>query len=195
MIVVTRTAICPVILSGVDYRRAHDAHHVAGGLWDQAVDWVHAKWDAGRSPGKWDIQSCLTAIPREERPLHAHSTEAIAHDLYEAIKTSRANRKNGMLVPLSMAEEELPAAVVLEGLRLAHAARGKLNLSLGRGRSGIVVALPTVIDSAAGESVPPNLWGEIQLCWDWDIREFSLHIPYVTAREVSTGEALTAIDE
>ncbi|MHB8245688.1 MAG: nuclease/transposase family protein [Acidimicrobiales bacterium] len=94
-----------------------------------------------------------------------------------------------------MAEEELPAAVVLEGLRLAHTARGKLNLSLGRGRSGIVVALPTVIDSATGESVPPDLWGEIQLCWDRDNRQFSLHIPYATAREVSTGGAVTAVDE
>ncbi|MHB8246970.1 MAG: nuclease/transposase family protein [Acidimicrobiales bacterium] len=94
-----------------------------------------------------------------------------------------------------MAQEELPAAVVLEGLRLAHTTRGKLNLSLGRGRSGIVLATPAITDPATGEPMPPDLWGEIQQCWDRDNRQFSLHIPYATAREVSTGEAITAIDE
>ncbi|MHB8289381.1 MAG: hypothetical protein ACYDEY_09125, partial [Acidimicrobiales bacterium] len=29
---VVRTAIVPVTLSGADYRRAHDAHHIAAGL-------------------------------------------------------------------------------------------------------------------------------------------------------------------
>ena len=96
MIVVTRTAICPVTLSEVDYRRAHAAHHLAAGLWDQAVYWVHGEWNLARNPGKYDIGAFLTSIPREDRPLHAHSTEAIAYDIYEAIKTSRVNRSHGI---------------------------------------------------------------------------------------------------
>ncbi|MHB8434966.1 MAG: nuclease/transposase family protein [Acidimicrobiales bacterium] len=192
---VTRTAICPVTLSGVDYRRAHEAHHVAGGLWDQAVDWVHAKWDAGRDPGKYDIRAFLTSIPREGRPLHAHSTEAIACDLYDAIKTFRANRKNGMLVRSPWRKKNYRPLSFWKGYGWRIRPDGKLNLSLGRGRSGIVLATPAITDPATGEPVPPDLWGEIQLCWDRDNRQFSLHIPYATAREVSTGEAITAVDE
>ncbi|MHB8263121.1 MAG: hypothetical protein ACYDGY_05150, partial [Acidimicrobiales bacterium] len=88
-----RTAVYPVTLNGADYRRTHDACHTAALLWDQAVDWVHGEWKAGRSPHKYDIQSFLTSIPLENRPLHAHTTEIIAHDLYEAITTSRTNYK------------------------------------------------------------------------------------------------------
>jgi len=40
----TRTAICPVTLTGADYRRVHDACHQAALLWNQAVDWLHAEW-------------------------------------------------------------------------------------------------------------------------------------------------------
>jgi hypothetical protein len=93
-----RTAIYPITLSGANYRRTHDACHQAALLWNQAVDWVHSKWKAGCNPGKYDIQSFLTSLPPENRLLHAHTTEAIAHDLYEAIKTSRINRQNGMKV-------------------------------------------------------------------------------------------------
>ncbi len=39
----TRTAIIGVQLSGSDYRRAHNACHLAAGLWNQAVDWVHSE--------------------------------------------------------------------------------------------------------------------------------------------------------
>jgi len=51
------------------------------------------------------------------------------------------------------------------------------------------------LDSATGESVSPKLWGEIQLCWDQDARQFSLHIPYQTKRKNSVGGAVTAVDE
>ncbi len=71
----------------------------------------------------------------------------------------------------------------------------KLNLSLGRGRPGIVLGLPAITDSVTGEPVSPELWGEIQLCWDQDNRQFSLHIPYISRCIFSTGEAVTAIDE
>ena len=83
----------------------------------------------------------------------------------------------------------------MEGPSSWRISKGQLHLSLGRGRPRIDLAVPTVLDSATGEKVPSELWGEIQLCWDRDARRFSLHIPYKTLREVSAGGAVTAIDE
>ncbi len=191
----TRTAIVPVTLSGVDYRRAHDAHHVAAGLWDKAVDRVHGEWKAKRSPGKYDIQSFLASLSREQRPLCAHTTEAIAHDLHEAIKTARTNSSNAMIVRLLRHKKNYWPLSFSKDYGPRVRPDGKLNLSLGRGRPGIVLALPNVEDSVGAELVPPELWSEIQLCWDQDNRQFSLHIPYMSRRSVSAGKAVTAIDE
>jgi hypothetical protein len=76
-----RTAIVPVTLTGASYRLAHDSCHRAALLWNQAVNWSHGEWKAKRSPSKYDIQGFLNSIPRQDRPLHAHTTETIAHDL------------------------------------------------------------------------------------------------------------------
>ncbi len=37
--------------------------------------------------------------------------------------------------------------------------------------------------------------GEIQLCWDVDKRKWSLHVPYNTKRQQSSGESVTGVDE
>ncbi len=190
----TRTAICPVTLSGADHRRAHDACHLAAKLWERVVDWVHSEWKAKRSPGKYDIRAFLTSLPLQERPLHAHTTEAIGYDLYEAIKTSRTNRKNGMKVRFTWRKKNYRPLSFSNGYgwRISN---DKLHLSLGRGRPGISVLIPVVTDPTTGVQAPPEMWGEIQLCWDQDAREWSLHIPYETKRAGSTGDAVTAIDE
>ena len=189
-----RTAIIPVTLSGSDYRRAHDAAHRSAILWNQAVDWVHSEWKNERSPGKYDIQSFLISIPPQDRPLHAHTTEIIAHDLYEAIKTSRTNRKNAMAVRAPWRKKNYRPLSFTKGYgwRIKD---DRLNLSLGRGRPGISLPLPTVYDSTTNEQVSPELWCEMQLCWDIDARRWSLHIPYTTNREMSAGDGVTAIDE
>ena len=192
---VVRTAIVPVTLSGADYRRAHDAHHIAAGLWDQAVDWVHGEWKAKHNPGKYDIRAFLISIPREQRPLHAHTTEAIGYDLYEAIKTSRTNRKNGMRVRSPWRKKNYRPLSFSKHFGWRIRPDDKLNLFLGRAIPGIVLALPKVVDPATGELVSHELWGEIQLCWDQDNRRFSLHIPYMSPRLISAGKAVTAIDE
>ncbi len=190
----TQTANVPVALSGSDYRRAHDGCHTAALLWNQAVDWVRREWEFGRSPSKYDIQHFLTALPLEARPLHAHTTEIIAHDLHEAIRTSRALRRNGMLARSPWRKKNYrPLSFTADyGWRIKDA---KLHLSLGRGRPGISLPVPKVIDSGTNQVVPPDLWGEIQLCWDQDARRFALHIPYETERPVSGGDNVTAIDE
>ncbi|MDA8400513.1 MAG: transposase [Actinomycetota bacterium] len=190
-----RTAIVAFPLSGADYRRAHDAHHLAAGPWNQAVDWVHAEWKAKHNPGKYDIRAFLTSFSREQRPLHAHTTEAIGYDLNEVIRTSRTNRKNGMKVRAPWRKKNYRPLSFSAGSGWRVRPDGTLGLSLGRGRPPIVGALPNVEDSATGEAVPVSRWGEIQLCWDKDNRRFSLHIPYKTERQGSDGEAVTAIDE
>ena len=189
-----RTAIIPVTLSGSDYRRAHEAAHHSAILWNRAVDWVHSEWKNKRSPGKYDIQHFLTSLAPEERPLHAHTTESIAHDLYEAIKTSRTNRKNGMVVRAPWRKKNYrPLSFTKDyGWRIKD---DRLNLSLGRGRLGISLSLPTVYDSTTNKQVSPELWGEIQLCWDINARRWSLHIPYTTERQQSSGNNVTAVDE
>ncbi len=190
-----RTAIVHVTLTGASYRLAHDSCHSAALLWNQAVDFVHGEWKAKRSPSKYDIQAHLNSLDRQDRPLHAHSTEIIAHDLHEAIKTSHANRKNGMKVRSPWRKKNYRPLSFSKGYGWRITPFNRLNLSLGRGRPGINLPVPAVLDSATNKNVGPELWGEIQLCWDQDNRRFSLHIPYQTLREISTGHAVTAIDE
>jgi hypothetical protein len=88
-----RTGICPVTLAEADHLRAHDACHSAAGLRNQTMGWVRSRWQVRLSPGKYDIQSLLTALPGAERPLHALTTEIVAHDLQEATATSSTNRR------------------------------------------------------------------------------------------------------
>ena len=189
-----RTSIIPVTLSGSDYRRAHEGAHCSAVLWNQAVDWVHSEWKSKRSPGKYDIRAFLTSLAPEERPLHAHTTEAIAYDLYEAITTSRTNRKNGMRVCSPWRKKNYRPLSFSTGYGW-RVKNDRLNLSLGRGRPGISLPLPVVIDSATGTEVSPMMWGEIKLCWDIDARRWSLHIPYGTKRQEAYGKSVTGVDE
>ena len=190
-----RTAIVHVTLTGSSYRLAHDSCHAAALLWNQAVDFVHGEWKAKRSPSKYAIQAHLNSLDRQDRPLHAHTTEIITHDLHEAIKTSHANRKNGMKVRSPWRKKNYRPLSFTKNFGWRITPSNRLNLSLGRGRPGINLPVPAVLDSATNKNVGPELWGEIQLCWDQDNRRFSLHIPYQTVREISTGHAVTAIDE
>ncbi len=189
-----RTAIVPVTLSGANYRLAHDSCHSAALLWNQGVDFVHTQWKANRSPNKYDIQSFLNSLPLQDRQLHAHTTETIAHDLSEVITTSRTNNKNGMKVRSPWRKKNYRPLSFSRGYgwRISD---NQLHLSLGRGRPRIDLAVPEVFDSTTANPVPYDKWGEMQLCWDQDQRRFSLHIPYKTVREVSSGDSITAIDE
>ena len=190
----TRTAAIPVSLSAADYRRATQACHVSAQLWNQATDWVHGKWKAGGNPSKYDIQRFPTSLSAHDRPIHAHTTEICAHDLSEAIKTSRAKRKKGIKVRSPWREKNYRPLSFTKGYG-CRILRGKLRLSLGRGRSRIGLTMPVVWDSGTNEAVQAELWGEVQLCWNKDSRLWTLHIPYATSRAVSCGSNATAIDE
>ncbi|MHB8294568.1 MAG: hypothetical protein ACYDH5_08065 [Acidimicrobiales bacterium] len=128
-----RTAVVHAHITGADYRRAHAAHHAAAGLWDQAVDWVRSEWKSKREPSKYEIQGFIMSLDRRERPLHAHTTEAIAHDLKDAIETSRTNRKAGRKVRAPWRKKNYRPLSFSKGFGW-RISKGQLHLSLGRGR-------------------------------------------------------------
>ncbi len=193
---VYRSAICRLTLSGADYRRAHEACHVAAGLWNDAVGWVRAELAENRFPKKTDMRKYLTALPREQRPLHAHTTEEIAYDLYDVIQTAKANKRNGLNARYPWKHKNYRPLSFSRGYgwRIRD---DKLILSLGRGRSGISLKMPRVVDSATGCAVHPSLWGEIKLCWDRDGRYWELHIAYQIPQQQPKGQSgsVVAIDE
>jgi putative transposase len=57
--------------------------------------------------------------------------------------------------------------------------------------------MPEISGPATGQQVPPELWGEIHLCWDRDNRRWSLHVPYETSLPAPAPGAcnVTAVDE
>jgi hypothetical protein len=89
------TAVVPVHLPFNQHLAAHEACHAAALLWNRTVDWRHAQWRAKESPKKEDIRRLVTSLPAEARPFHAHTAQAIAYDLSDALVTMRENKKAG----------------------------------------------------------------------------------------------------
>ena len=91
-----RTAVVPVRLTGADYRLAHTAHHLAGRLWSHGIAGVRQFWsDHGTDPDLQQIRGMLAGADCELLALHAHTRQAIADDIVDAIATYRANRVHG----------------------------------------------------------------------------------------------------
>lgn len=181
-------------LSTAAWRAAANA---LAGVWNEAVAWVRAEWLAGNRTV--DVYACkryLSTLPAEVRPLHAHTTQAVAFDLFDAITTSRRNRKAGMKVRAPWREKRYRPLSFTRGYGWRVNRAGRLSLSMGRGRAPIVVDLPLVIDVGTGQAVAPEQWGEIRLCWDRDGRRWSLHIAIPTiAAPVLDSARVAAIDE
>ena len=93
---VGRTAIVPLWLNRADHVRAHEGCHAAAGLWNQTVAWLRSEWEQGETPNKEDVRRFVTSLPSEARPFHAHTAQAIAYDLWDAVTTSRTNRSQGL---------------------------------------------------------------------------------------------------
>ncbi|MGW1072237.1 zinc ribbon domain-containing protein [Streptomyces sp. NPDC002537] len=202
------TAVVPVRLNRGDHVRAHEACHASAMLWNRAVAWVRGEWRAGRSPGREDIRRYVTSLPPEARPVHAHTAQAVAYDLADAIALARTNKAQGMAgVKFPWREKRYRRLVFTTGSGWKITSNGRLALSLGRGRERIVLAVPELTDRR-GVLVTPDRWGEIKLCWDIAARCWSLRIahrvpddglPEVAARddaEVSAVQVVTiAVDE
>lgn len=197
-----RTAIVSIRLSGADYRLAHGAHHVAGRLWSHGIAGVRQFWsERGTDPDLAQIRGILSAADAELLALHAHTRQAIADDIVDAIATYRANRARGRagLARAPWREKVYRPLTFTRGFgwRLDKNNGARLWLSLGRGRPRIGIRTPQVFDSATGQPAPPQQWGEIRLCWNRDARTHELHIAYRSAlvNPVLDLDQVVAIDE
>lgn len=199
---VYRTAVVPVRLTGGDFRLAHAAHHAAGRLWSHGIAEVRQFWsDRGADPDLQQIRGMLAAADPDLLALHAHTRQAIADDIVDALATYRANRDRGRAgrARAPWREKSYRPLTFTRGFgwRLDPKRSGRLWLSLGRGRPRIGLRVPDVIDSATEQPVPAQRWGEIRLCWNHDSRTHELHIAYPSAVSLPVldpGQVL-AIDE
>ncbi|WP_344118263.1 transposase [Streptomyces blastmyceticus] len=172
------TAVVPVWLNRADHVRAHAACHASAMLWNRTVAWVRGEWRAGRSPGREDIRRYVTSLPAEARPVHAHTAQAVAYDLADAIALARANKAQGMAaVKFPWREKRYRRLVFTTGFGWKITSRGRLALSLGRGRERVVLPVPE-LTNRNGVLVTPDRWGEIKLCWDGAARGWSLRIAH-----------------
>ena len=176
-----RVAVVPVRLTGRDYRTAHESCHKAALLWNHAVDALREHWaDNAGDPTTKQLRHLVAAAAPELLELHAHTKQALTDDLLDAVTTYRANIREGRKAkaPWRIKQYRPLAFTARYGWR---AVEGRLNLSLGRGRTAIRVPLPIVTNPVTGDPVNPELWGEIRLCWDRDARRWALHIAYQSA--------------
>jgi putative transposase len=175
-----RVAIVPVWFNRAKHQRLHEACHENAGLWNELVEWVRAEWKNGHHKvSKRDILNHADSL-NKSIPLHSHTIQAVAKDLHEAIRTSRTNRKNGMKVRAPWRHKNYRPLSFSHNFGWRVTPEGDLALSFGRGQERVIVPMPEVVDARTGLPVPHKLWGEIQLCWDQDAREWSFHIPYTT---------------
>lgn len=180
-----RVAVVPVRLSTTDYRQAHAACHRAAGLWNHTTTALGEYWEThSTDPTVKELRHLAAASEPELQHLHAHTKQAIVDDVLDAVHTSRTNKARH---PRTFATARAPWRVKqyrpLSFTRNYgwHVLNGnRINLSFGRGRPGLKLPLPTVIDSRTGVAVPADRWGEIRLCWDRNARQWSLHIAYQT---------------
>ncbi|WP_457180837.1 RNA-guided endonuclease InsQ/TnpB family protein [Mycobacteroides abscessus] len=200
--VVYRTAVVPVRLAGAELRLAHAAHHAAGRLWSHGIAQVRQFWAThGTDPDLGQIRVMLTGTDDELQALHAHTRQAIADDIVDAIATYRANcvRGNAGRVRAPWRDKAYRPLTFTRGFgwRLDSKNSDRMWLSLGRGRPRIGVRVPDVVDSATGQLVHAHLWGEIRLCWNRDARTHELHIAYPSAATIPALDPyqVVAIDE
>lgn len=189
-----RTAIVPVTLSAADYRRAHDAAHKAGLAWNQLVDFQRTHWATHHvDPTLKELRHFVCSLGL---PLHAHTKQALCDDLQDAVATSRANRKAGLKMRPPWREKRYRPLTFTRGYGWRRTPKGRLGLSLGRGRPGLLLPSPSVSEPAGNAAVPMEQWGQMQLCWDRDARQWALHIAVPTAAPPGLDPTkVLAIDE
>src|SRR5258708_16644216 len=106
----------------------------------------------GERPGKEDVRRFVTSLPSEVRPFHAHTAQAVAYDLWDAVAASRANRAQGLRARAPWREKKYRPLSFTPTFGWRVTPGGRLALSLGRGRGRIVLPMPQVT-SRAGRPV------------------------------------------
>lgn len=192
-----RTAVVPVTLSGADYRRAHQACHHAGLLWNHLLSALRDHWKAEqRDPSTKQLRQHIATAPEAAQRLHAHTKQAAVDDLFDAVALYRSSQRAGLhsKAPWRMKNYRPLEFTARYGWRIN--AQGRLSMSLGRGRPPIVVKQPVITDPATGEIVDPSQWGGLRLCWDRMGRSWSVHIAVPTQTPPpGNPDIIMAIDE
>ena len=198
---VYRTAVVPVRLDGADRRRAFDVTHRAGLLYTALIGHNTEFFaEHGRPPLRkealgWAARTLAPDVLR----MHAHSKQGVFERLMENIDTALSNiggsKVAGARLPHRVKRYMPVTFTAGYGWRITP--DGRLSLSLGRADGRILLPVPTVVDARTGEQVPPQCWGDIELCWDRDNRRWSLHIAYPTqwTAPVLDPTKVAAIDE
>jgi hypothetical protein len=141
---VDRTAIVPVTLSRKDHLTAHAGCHAAANVWNTCVGRMSAQWKAGKSPTKEDFRRHVTSLPADQRPFHAHTAQAVAYDLYDAVATMRANKRAGRKARAPWREKQYRPLSFSKRFGWTISPDGRLALSLGQGRDRILLPVPDV---------------------------------------------------
>jgi len=192
-----RTMIMPVKLSGAQYRMAHEACHNSALIWNEAVKYQQSFWKENKSnPSLKQLRDTILAAS-QNMVLHAHTKQAIADDLEDAVATYRENRAAGRKARAPYHEKKYRPLTFTKGYGWRLTPQGKLALSFGRGNPRIILPVPVIADQRTSEIIEPANWGEIKLCWDMNARRFSLHIAVkqLSARPVLNPENLLVSDE
>ena len=194
---VWRTAVVPVVLTGADYRRAHDACHKTGLIWNELVLAQRAHWESANTDLSCaDLRKVLYALDPVLLELHSHTKQAVVEDLLDAVLTYRTNRKAGLKGRAPHRVKAYRPLSFTRGFGWRLTPQGRLALSLGRGRARIVLPLPVLTDPATGLVVPASEWGELRLCWDRDGRRWALHIAVPTVPAPALDQSrIMAVDE
>lgn len=183
-----RTIIVPITLSGAQYRLAHEACHNSALLWNEAVKYQRAYWDEYKiDPSLKQLRHAIAAASTDITGLHAHTKQAIADDLEDAVATYRENKKAGRKARAPRHEKKYRPLSFTKGYGWRLTPEGRLGLSFGRGASRIILPIPVIADQRTGEVIAPANWGEIKLCWNMNARRFSLHI---AVKQLSTFPVL-----
>lgn len=176
-----RTAVVPVILTGVDYRRAHEACHNSALIWNELVAAQRTHWESAKADlSRDDLYAVTSGLDPALLELHSQTLQGVAHDLLDAISTSRTSRKAGLKGRAPHRVKAYRPLMFTRNFGWRVTPQGRLALSLGRGRARIILPLPVLTDPATGLVVPASEWGGMRLCWDRDGRRWAMHIAVPT---------------
>lgn len=159
----------------------------SGRIYTATVDW---HWRFYRRSGHWlseyAMKRFLDATLGPSELLHAHSVDAATEDFYDACKTTRELRKQGIDARFPYRRKHFrPTTWKATAIRMRD---GNLVLSCGRGREPVTVSLP---DSLKDANVR-----QAQLVYDVAGKRYNWHVCIEDGQEAlpAPGNQTLAID-